>query len=56
MQALTPMWKVIDNEVFPWSTHIIVDDKRVERVQEIGRNLANAAKDIENAQYKQQIY
>ena len=52
MQALTPMWKVIDNEVFPWSSGIIVDEKRVSRVQEIGRNIADAAQDIEKASYK----
>ncbi|NMM64602.1 flavodoxin family protein [Clostridium sp. P21] len=52
MQALTPMWKVINDEVFPWSSGIIIDDERVTRVHEIGVNIANAAKDIENASYK----
>lgn len=52
IQALTPMWKVIDNEVFPWSTGIIIDNDKVTRVHEIGMNLAKAAKDIANASYK----
>lgn len=52
MQALTPMWKTIDNEVFPWSKTIIMEDEKVARVHQIGKNLAEAAKDIANAQYK----
>ncbi len=52
MQALSPMWKVINNEVFPWSSDIIIDDKRVAKVHQIGVNVANAAKDIENASYQ----
>ena len=28
MLALTPMWKVIDNEVFPWALSILVEDER----------------------------
>ncbi|WPC43017.1 NAD(P)H-dependent oxidoreductase [Clostridium sp. JS66] len=52
MQALTPMWKVINNETFPWSSGIIIDDERVARVHQIGVNIANAAKDISNALYK----
>lgn len=52
MQALTPMWKVIDNECFQWSKSIIMEDEKLARAREIGRNIAEAAKDIENAQYK----
>ena len=52
MQALNTMWKVIDNDVFPWSSNIIVDEDRVARVQQIGRNLVDAAKDVENASYQ----
>lgn len=52
MQALTPMWKVINNETFPWSSGIIIEDERVARVHQIGVNIANAAKDISNASYK----
>lgn len=52
MLALTPMWKVIDNEVFPWSLSILVQDERVARAHQIGKNIAEAAKDIERAQYQ----
>jgi multimeric flavodoxin WrbA len=51
MQALTPAWKIIDNEVFMWSKTIILDDAKVARAHQIGVNLANAAKDIESAKY-----
>ena len=51
MLALSPAWKVIDNEKFAWSKNIIMEDEKVERVREIGRNLAKAAGDIENAKY-----
>ena len=49
--AMSPMWKIIDNEKFAWSKNIIMEDEKVERVREIGRNLARAAADIENAKY-----
>lgn len=52
MQALTPMWKVIDNKWFPWAKEIIMDDERLAEVRKLGVTLANAAKDIENASYK----
>lgn len=52
MQALTPMWKIINNEVFPWSSNIIIDEERVASVHQIGVNIANAAKDIEKASYQ----
>lgn len=52
MQALTPMWKIIDNVWFPWAKEIIMDDKRLAKVHEVGVNLANAAKDFEAATYQ----
>lgn len=52
MNALTPMWKVIDNAWFPWAKEIVMDDERLAQVHKIGTNLANAAKDIDNAQYQ----
>lgn len=52
MLALTPMWKVIDNEVFNWGLSVMVDDERIARAHEIGQNIAEAAKDIEHAEYK----
>ena len=51
MQALTPMWTVVDNEVFPWSLDIIMNDAALERARQIGRNIAEAAKAPEQAGY-----
>lgn len=52
MLALTPMWKVIDNDVFPWSLSILVDDERIQRAHEIGVHIAQAARDFEQAAYQ----
>ncbi|MGL5436078.1 MAG: NAD(P)H-dependent oxidoreductase [Lachnospiraceae bacterium] len=52
MHALTPMWKVIDNLWFPWAKEIIMDEERLAGVRKLGADLANAAKDIENAAYQ----
>jgi multimeric flavodoxin WrbA len=49
--AMSPMWKIIDNEKFAWSKNIIMEDEKVERCREIGRNLVRAAADIENAKF-----
>ena len=49
--SLIPMWKTINNEVFDWSTNIIIDDNRVKKVNEIGKNLAIAAREAEEAEY-----
>lgn len=49
--AMAPLWTVIDDEVFAWSKHVIMDDERVARVRQVGVNIANAAKDLENAKY-----
>lgn len=52
MLALTPMWKVIDNEKFQWSKKIIVEDEKLAVAHQIGKNIAEAAKDVEHAEYK----
>lgn len=52
MLALTPMWKVIDNKVFPWSLSILVDDERVAEAHQAGVNIAKAAQDMEKASYQ----
>lgn len=52
MHALTPMWKVIDNAWFPWAKELIMDDERLAQVRQIGRNIAEAAKDYEKATYQ----
>lgn len=51
MIPMTMAWKVIDNEVFPWSKSIVMEDDKVARAHEIGVNLAESAKDIENAHW-----
>ena len=51
LQAMSPMWKIIDNEVFSWSKGIIMEDEKVARAHQIGVNLAKAARDIESAEY-----
>lgn len=51
MQGLTPAWKIIEVETFQWSKTIVMEDDKVARIRQIGRNLAEAAKDIENAKY-----
>lgn len=52
MLALTPAWKIINNECFSWSKNIILEQEKVNLVHQIGVNLANAAKDIQKAQYQ----
>lgn len=52
IQALTPGWKVIDNEVFSWSLGILADRDKVARARQIGRNLAQAAQDLSQARYQ----
>lgn len=52
MLALPAAWKIIDNAKFAWSKQIIMEDEKVERVREIGRNLATAAADYDKAEWK----
>lgn len=51
MVAMSPMWKIIDNDKFQWSKTILMDDDALARAHQIGINLANAAKDIPNAKW-----
>ncbi len=51
LQRMTPSWKVINNEVFPWAAAAIVDPQMKEKAHTIGVNLAKAAADMENATY-----
>lgn len=46
MLAMSPGWKVINNEYFSWGKDIIMQDDKVERMKEIGRNLVEAAQKI----------
>ena len=52
LQAMTPSWKVIDNEWVPWAKTALMQDELIERAREIGTNIAEAAKDIEHAEFK----
>ncbi len=52
LHALTPMWKMIDNEVFMWSLGILADEEKVARARQIGENLAKAAANIEGATWQ----
>ena len=52
MLAMSPMWKIIDNDKFQWSKTILMDDDALARAHQIGINLANAAKDINNASWQ----
>jgi hypothetical protein len=46
MLSLSPGWKVINNDYFSWSKDVIMQDDKVERMKEIGRNLVEAAQYI----------
>ena len=46
MLAMSPGWKVVDNDYFSWSKDVIMQDDKVERIREIARNLVDAAQDI----------
>lgn len=50
--AMVPMWTVVDDLVFSWSKSIIVEDEKISQIHQLGVNIANAAKDKENVQYK----
>ncbi len=43
MLAMSPGWKVVNNEYFSWSKDVIMQDEKVDRMKEIGRNLVEAA-------------
>jgi len=49
MQAMSPSWKMIDNEWVPWSQKALVDDEVIARAHQAGVNLARAAKDFDTA-------
>lgn len=50
--AMTPAWKVINNEVFPWSKCIAMEDEKLAVARKVGHNIAEAAADIEAASWK----
>ena len=46
MLALSPGWKIVNNEYFSWSKDVIMQDDKIQRMKEIGRNLVEAARYI----------
>ncbi len=46
MLAMSPGWKIVNNEFFSWSKDVIMQDDKIERMREIGRNLVEAAQYI----------
>lgn len=43
MFALSAGWKIVDNDFFSWSKDVIMQDDKIERVKEMGKNLVEAA-------------
>ncbi|MCD7987797.1 MAG: flavodoxin family protein [Klebsiella quasipneumoniae] len=52
IQALTPMWKIIDNRVFPWSLDIMMNDKALAEAKQVGINMEQAAGRPSKAAYQ----
>lgn len=51
-QALVQKWKVIDNDWFPWAQAAFANPEKVERAEQIGRNLYKACEvGFENAEW-----
>ena len=46
MLAMSPGWKVVDNEYFSWCKDVIMQDDKIERTKEMARNLVEAAQYI----------
>ncbi len=46
MFAMSPGWKVVNNEFFSWCKDVIMQDDKIERMKEIARNLVEAAQKI----------
>lgn len=55
MLALSPGWKVIDNEFFSWSKDVIMQDDKIERMKQIAKNLVEAATEIAEDNKKYQL-
>ena len=44
--ALTPKWTVIDNQCFPWSLSILMNDEAIAKAHQMGADLAAAAQKV----------
>lgn len=51
LSAMSGMWTVVDDVVFPWAKSIILEDENVARCRKVGADLAKAAADLDNAKY-----
>jgi multimeric flavodoxin WrbA len=49
--AMTPMLKVIDDVTFDWAKSVMMDDQRVAQVHQIGVNIAQAARNPDQAKF-----
>ncbi len=49
--ALTPILTVIDDVTFGWAKSLIMDDRRIARVRQIGVDIAKAAREPEKARF-----
>jgi multimeric flavodoxin WrbA len=49
--ALTPMLTVIDDVTFSWAKSLMMDDKRIAKVHQIGIDIARAAQDPDKARF-----
>ncbi len=49
--AMCGAHKVIDTITFPWAKSIIVEDERIAKIHELGKTLAEAAKNPETAEF-----
>ena len=47
MLAMSPGWKIVNNEAFSWGKDIIMQNDKIERMREIGKNLYEAAVEIQ---------
>ncbi len=50
-EALTPKWTIIDNQLFPWSLSIIMNDEAVAKAHQMGIDLAKAAAKIADGSF-----
>lgn len=55
MLAMSPAWKIVDNEFFSWCKDVIMQDDKIERMQQIGRNLVEAAKEVKADNAKMRV-
>lgn len=50
--SMMAAWKVVDNKAYQWSKCICMEDDKLAEAHQVGINLAEAAGDMEHAEYK----